>query len=106
MQRLNEWAASWEAKDVDRYLSFYSPEFRSDRGAADAWKAQRRALISKKGDIGVKLEEVRALPLAPDRVETTFKQTYRSDNFNDVTAKALIWQQTGGQWYIVKETNR
>lgn len=106
VQRLNEWAASWEAKDVDRYLSFYSPEFRSDRGAADAWKAQRRALVSKKGDIGVKLEEVRAQALAPDRVETTFKQTYRSQNFSDVTAKALIWQQSGGQWYIVKESNR
>lgn len=106
VHRLNEWAAAWEAKDVDRYLSFYSPEFRSDRGAADAWKAQRRALVSKKGDIGVKLEEVRAQTLAPDRVETTFKQTYRSQNFSDVTAKALIWQQSGGQWYIVKESNR
>jgi adhesin transport system outer membrane protein len=106
VRRLNEWAAAWEAKEVDRYLAFYAPEFRSDRGDTDGWKAQRRRLVTKKGDINVKLEEVLARELAPDRVETQFKQTYRSEGFSDVMQKSLIWQQIGGQWLIVKESNR
>lgn len=106
VRRLNDWAAAWEAKDVNRYLAFYAPDFRSERGDAESWKNQRRRLVGKKGDINVKLEEVLARELAPDRVETQFKQSYRSDGFSDVMQKSLIWQQIGGQWLIVKESNR
>jgi outer membrane protein, adhesin transport system len=104
--RLNEWAAAWEAKDVARYLSFYAPEFRPDKGGADAWRNQRRVLFARKGDIGVKLEEIETRVLAPDRVETRFKQTYRSAGFSDVTQKSLTWQQVGSEWFIVRESNR
>jgi adhesin transport system outer membrane protein len=106
VRRLNEWAAAWEAKDVDRYLAFYSPDFRSDRGDTDSWKTQHRRLVATKGDVNVKVEEVLARELAPDRVETQFKQTYRSNGSSDVMQKSLIWQQIGGQWLIVKESNR
>jgi adhesin transport system outer membrane protein len=106
VKRLNEWAAAWEAKDVDRYLGFYAPGFRSDRGDTESWKTERRRLVSRKGDINVKLEEVLARELAPDRVETQFKQSYRSGGFSDVMQKSLIWQQIGEQWLIVKESNR
>jgi adhesin transport system outer membrane protein len=106
VRRLNEWAAAWEAKDVDRYLAFYAPDFRSELGDAESWKTQRRRLVARKGEINVKLEEVLARELAPDRVETQFKQSYRSEGFKDVMQKSLIWQQIGGQWLIVKESNR
>ena len=106
VRRLNEWAAAWEAKDVDRYLAFYAPDFRSELGDAESWKNQRRRLVTRKGEINIKLEEVLARELAPDRVETQFKQSYRSEGFKDVMQKSLIWQQIGGQWLIVKESNR
>jgi adhesin transport system outer membrane protein len=106
VRRLNEWAAAWEAKDVNRYLAFYAPDFRSDRGDAESWKAQRRRLIVKKGDINVKVEEVVARELAPDRAETRFKQTYRSNGLSEVMQKSLTWQQIGGEWLIVTESNR
>lgn len=106
VRRLNEWAAAWEAKDIDRYLAFYAPDFRSELGDAESWKNQRRRLVARKGEINVKLEEVLARELAPDRVETQFKQSYRSEGFKDVMQKSLIWQQIGGQWLIVKESNR
>ncbi|WOB06422.1 TolC family outer membrane protein [Piscinibacter gummiphilus] len=106
VRRLNEWAAAWEAKDIDRYLAFYAPDFRSELGDAESWKNQRRRLVTRKGEINVKLEEVLARELAPDRVETQFKQSYRSEGFKDVMQKSLIWQQIGGQWLIVKESNR
>lgn len=105
-RRLNDWAAAWESKDVERYLGFYAPDFKPARGGAAAWKADRRAKVGKPGPIGVKVEEIQTLVLAPDRVETRFKQTYRSSGFNDVGNKALTWQRTGDQWFIVKESNR
>ena len=106
IRRLNDWAAAWEAKEVSRYMSFYAPGFTSSVGNADAWKAKRRALVAKKGNISLKIEDVQAITLTPDRVETSFKQTYKSPDFSDVTHKTLTWQQIDGQWFIVKETNR
>ena len=106
VRRLNDWAAAWEAKDVARYMSFYSPGFSSTLGNTNAWKAKRRALVGKKGPITVNLEEIVSNTLAADRVETSFKQTYRSANFNDVGVKTLTWQKIDGQWFIVKESNR
>ncbi|MBC7954419.1 MAG: TolC family outer membrane protein [Cytophagales bacterium] len=106
VRRLNDWAAAWEAKDVQRYMSFYAPSFTSAQGNTEAWKARRRVLVGKKGDISLKLEDVQTNTLAADRVETSFRQTYRSANFNDETTKTLTWQQIDGQWFIVKESNR
>lgn len=106
VRRLNDWAASWEAKDVSRYMSFYAPGFVSTSGSTAAWKAQRRALVGKRGNIAVKLEDVQTNTLAADRVETSFKQTYRSVNLSDVNTKTLTWQLIDGQWLIVKESKR
>ena len=106
VRRLNDWVAAWAAKDVPRYMSFYAPGFSSALGDADAWKAKRRALVGKKGSIRVKIEDIQTNTLTADRVETTFKQTYKSANFSDSVSKTLTWQQIDGQWFIVKETNR
>ncbi|GAB4564189.1 MAG: hypothetical protein Tsb007_33240 [Rhizobacter sp.] len=106
VRRLNDWAAAWEAKDVARYMSFYSPGFSSTLGNTNAWKAKRRALVSKKGPITVKVDEIVTNTLAADRVETSFKQTYRSADFNDMGVKTLTWQRISGQWFIVQESNR
>jgi len=106
VRRLNDWAAAWEAKDVQRYMSFYAPGFTPSKGNVDAWKARRRALIRKKGPISVRLEGVQTSTLAADRVETRFTQTYNSNDFKDITAKVLTWQQAHGEWFIVKESDR
>ncbi len=106
VRRLNDWAAAWEAKDVARYMGFYAPGFSSTPGNTNAWKANRRALVGKKGPIIVKVEEILTQTLAADQVETSFKQTYRSADFTEVSNKTLTWQKVDGQWFIVKESNR
>ncbi len=106
VRRLRDWAAAWEAKDVTTYMSFYAPGFTSDQGNADAWKAKRRVLVGKPGNISLKIEDIQTRTLAADRVETSFKQTYRSAEDNNVSTKTLTWQQINGQWFIVKESNR
>jgi adhesin transport system outer membrane protein len=106
VRRLNDWAAAWEAKDVKRYMGFYSPNFTPSKGSVDAWKARRAAMVGKKGPISVRLEGVQTTTLSPDRVDTRFTQTYNSDDFKDVTTKVLTWQQSGNEWFIVKESDR
>ena len=104
LRRLNEWAAAWQAKDLPRYLAFYAPGFQPAQGSAAAWKERRQAMLSKPGPITVRLENI-GLVLDGDKVQTRFRQTYRSDGYSDVTSKALTWEQIDGQWLIVRESN-
>ncbi len=105
-QRLRDWAAAWMAKDLSRYYSFYSPSFGPIKYDKARWMADRKRLVTKPGEIQVKLEDIQTKLLSPTRVETSFKQTYNSYNFNDTMQKTLTWERSGSEWLIVKETNR
>ena len=105
-KRLNDWAAAWEAKDADRYLGFYAPTFMPAKGGLDAWKANRRKLVTKPGPITVLVSNVKTTSLGADAAETRFTQNYSSATFKDATTKVLTWARKDGQWYIVKESNR
>ncbi len=106
-QRLQDWAAAWRAKDVTKYMGFYSKEFRASKnGGRDRWLADRKRLVGKKGPIELDLANIETQTLSPTRVETEFDQTYKSINFADKMRKALSWQLIGKDWYIVRESNR
>ena len=106
-QRLNDWAASWRAKDVMKYMGFYSKEFRASKnGGRDRWLADRRRLVGKRGPIELDIGNVETQTISPTRVETEFDQTYKSIDYADKMRKALSWQKIGNEWYIVRESNR
>jgi hypothetical protein len=93
------------AKDANRYLGFYAPEFAPARTTPAQWTANRRRMLSKSGPIEVKLSQVQVAPEG-DTVVTRFEQSYRSNDFSDLTAKTLTWRLQGGAWVIVRESNR
>jgi adhesin transport system outer membrane protein len=104
--RLRDWAAAWSAKDTDRYLGFYTDDFKPAKGSRDKWVAERRRLVGKPGPIQVGVDNVDVRSLPDGRVATTFTQDYRSSNFKDKSRKSLVWRKQGGQWVIAQETNR
>jgi adhesin transport system outer membrane protein len=104
--QLDGWAAAWRAKDLPRYMSFYSPRFEPTTMSYDEWVAQRRVRVTKPGPIGLKLDRIRTRALAPDTIETVFDQTYTSLDYSDKMSKVLTWRQENAQWLIQRETNR
>ncbi|MGQ0598413.1 TolC family outer membrane protein [Aquabacterium sp.] len=104
-QRLRDWAATWMAKDVARYFTFYAKDFAPAKSTSAKWINERRRLVGKPGEIDVKVGDIKAVPKG-DAVVTSFTQTYTSANFKDKTLKVLTWKQIDGQWVIVKESNR
>lgn len=104
-QRLDDWAAAWRAKDIERYLGFYSKDFAPARGTHAKWEAERRRLVGKPGPIELKLGSIKTTAKG-DAVQTAFTQTYTSANHKDQSAKLLTWRQESSQWVIVKESNR
>ena len=104
-QRLRDWVATWMAKDVDKYFTFYAKEFAPARYSSAKWISERRRLVGKPGPIDIKVTDVKAAAEGP-YVVTSFKQVYNSDNFKDTTPKTLTWRLVNGQWIIFKESNR
>lgn len=104
-ERLQGWAEAWTAKDVERYLGFYSKSFAPARSSHARWEAERRRMVSKPGPIEVRVSDVKT-SVQNNAVVTRFSQTYRSQGYNDTSAKALTWQKDDGNWVIVAESNR
>ena len=105
-QRLQDWAAAWMSHDVERYLAFYSLDFKPAKGTKAAWIDARHRLVGKPGAITVTLGNVQTHALSDTRVETSFDQDYTSANFKDTMHKTLTWDRVGSEWKIVGESNR
>jgi Flp pilus assembly protein TadD len=104
---VQEWAAAWSAKDIEKYLGFYAAEFAPEGGASrQAWEAQRRARIAKPKEISVAIGDVKVAPLAAGRVQVTFQQDYQSDSHTNRSTKVLEMAQVKGQWQIRREYTR
>lgn len=101
---LNEWAASWSALEIDRYLANYAPDFTPEDGARRAeWEAQRRERISKAKEIKVTASMPEVSVQAADRASVSFVQTYESDRYADHVNKILDLRNVGGRWLIMRE---
>jgi adhesin transport system outer membrane protein len=105
-QRLLDWAASWSAKDVTRYLSFYDPKFKPQGASRSTWFANRTKLLRRDGPVDLKISNVQRHTISPTQVETTFDQVYSAKGLTDKAQKTLTWQRSGVEWYIVKEASR
>ena len=98
------WAAAWSARDVEKYLAVYAPEFKPASGMSrTAWEAQRRDRIAKAKTIKVELSDIKVNIQDENRASVTFKQSYRANNHEDVTHKTLELEKVGDAWLIVSE---
>ena len=104
--RLEGWRQAWEAKDVDRYLSFYSKDFVPPaRKSTAAWAADRRVKLEKKGEIKVRVLNPFFM-LSGNVATVVFEQQYQSSNFSDAGGKRLEWVKEGNEWRIRSEGPR
>ena len=71
-----------------------------------AHAAEIMPMLSRKGAIGVAVDQLATTDLGNSRAETRFLQAYTSERFKDTGSKTLTWQRIDGQWLIVKESNR
>jgi tetratricopeptide (TPR) repeat protein len=106
-QVVTGWATAWSAKDVEKYLGFYAPDFAPEGGTSrQAWEAQRRARIAKPKEIKVGVSDLKVEPAGGDRVQVVFTQEYQSDVLSNRSTKVLELTQVGGQWRIRREFTR
>jgi murein L,D-transpeptidase YafK len=99
---LMEWKRSWETKQLDRYMSFYSPNFHSKGMGWKGWRAYKDRLNRAYNTIQIMIDP--PIILKHDRnVMMVFFQSYRSDRFFNEGTKRLYFTLEGGEWKIIGE---
>jgi len=102
---LNAWSAAWARRDVKSYLAAYVPGYRPDlQTSYEEWAAKRTSRIIGVSRITIEISQVRFEFKDAVHARTSFRQSYRADNYHDEVEKRLDWQKIGGRWLIEGES--
>lgn len=100
---VHNWAKAWSSQDVKTYIGFYGSDFQPPKGVSrKAWEEERRARISDKGRISVKVEAPR-VSVSGNTATVKFHQVYTSDRLTANSRKTLVLTRHGGKWQIKQE---
>ena len=100
---VDEWLKAWSAKDIKRYGSYYSGDFRSRGMNLKAWLNYKARLNRKYDFIHVSKDDM-IIKKGKNKTTVSFTQTYTSSAFKAKGIKKLILIQGKGGWKIFRET--
>lgn len=102
---LGQWSGEWSKGDLDAYLSFYGPGYKDSKfSTRPDWIYNRRQKVSPQRGIRVTLSEVTvALNNHKTIAQATFRQQYKTKQYEDDTKKELTLKRFGELWKIVGE---
>jgi len=106
---IEEWRRSWENKNYNRYISFYSKKFRWKGGDIRSWKRYKRRTVLGKEYIDVDIKDITILAFSrhgderPLYYVAEFLQIYRSNNYSDRGIKRLYIAKEEGRLKILAE---
>lgn len=106
---INDWKTAWENTagkrgKMDRYMSFYSEKFISNRLDKKKWRRDKARKAGKKRWIRVELTDIKISGSAEEnQMEVRFMQDYRSSNFSVKSTKVLLLRKEGAEWNIIAE---
>jgi murein L,D-transpeptidase YafK len=99
---LAEWKKSWETKQLDDYMSFYSKDFQSKGLNWQAWRTHKYRLNQQYKTIQVTIDPPTILK-HNHSVVAAFFQSYRSDRHINEGTKRLYFVKEGSDWKIIGE---
>jgi len=96
------WRNSWENRNISSYMSFYSPDFRSEGLDYKGWMQRKTELFKTDGDIQVEITDLGVF-IEAEYATARFVQQYHDSKVSDVGEKTLTMVNTDGKWKIVSE---
>lgn len=105
---LERWRQSWEAADIESYLSMYADSFWSQEHDIKSWQRYKKQVFAGKTFQKIDLSDVSLLtyPKVADKqqmVVANFIQNYRSNNYNGEMRKRLYMVKDQGRWKVLYE---
>lgn len=106
-EAMKAWVMAWSSKNLGAYLDAYAEGFTAAEGLPKKeWATKRKNTIERAKDIRIDISEVKVAPKDERHVAATFRQSYKSANYQDVVLKTQDWEKgTDGKWRIVGETS-
>ncbi len=106
---VQNWAASWSAKNLDAYFSAYALQFQPEGGKTrQVWKKEREQKILSKTKISVLISDFVIMSSDSAGTILRFNQIYEanrhaSDRFQSTTPKVLVVKHMDDDWKIIRE---
>ena len=100
--RVYAWSNAWQNRNINRYMYFYSPTFRSKGLNYKGWMEDKARHFQKSGDIRIGISDLWVF-IEGKYATARFLQRYQDTKYSDVGEKTLILINTSGQWKIVSE---
>ena len=96
------WANAWESRNIIRYMSFYSPTFRSKGLDYQDWLHRKAELFRKPVNIQVKIFDLWVF-IEGKHATAKFVQHYQDANTTDTGEKTLFLVNANDKWMIISE---
>ena len=96
------WSNAWRNRDIDTYMSFYSPSFRSNKLDYQKWRVKKVKQFQSVRAISLEISDLWVF-IEGERASATFVQRYQASTFTDVGEKTLILVKMNDTWKIVSE---
>jgi len=96
------WSKAWQNRDIDRYMSFYSPAFKSKGLGYESWKKKKAVVFRDSRRIRMEMYDLWVF-IEGKYAIARFVQSYDGQTSEDTGEKTLLLVKPGDTWQIVSE---
>jgi len=96
------WSEAWQNRDIDTYMSFYSPRFQSKGLDFEGWREKKVEVFQQGSSIQVEISDLWVF-IEGKQAVVSFIQRYRHPMVTDIGEKTLVMVDDGFTWQIVSE---
>lgn len=103
---VENWRKAWQAGDFERYLSFYSKQFKPRNDLSfSQWRELRKQRVIPTKKIALKLANFKVeFSNGYNQSTVSFDQSYAAGTYQDTSRKQLLLVKEKQEWRIVSET--
>lgn len=101
-QEIQEWLQAWQNKNIESYMGFYHPKFKSMGMNREKWMAYKDNLNKTYQNIQIKFSQP-VIYEHRNQLVARFIQSYRSDLKQDLGEKTLYFKKEGDRYLILNE---
>jgi len=106
LTKMEGWKSSWEEKNINNYLSYYSEAAKYNSDNYPKWTAHKINVFKRTQDLRINIEDISIFEYPGNNRElilVKFKQLYSSNLLKNEMFKQQIWSRENSDWSIIYE---